>query len=108
MALPVLLAKLKEEKKKAKSDYQLAGKVLKEKTYTALSVGLENEEVMDAEKVIVPEYVSMRDVEGDLNNTIEENVISETAVSKEEKLEDAVCEDTMLVESDVVSETIER
>lgn len=102
------LVKLKEEKKKAKSDYKLAGKVLKENTYTALSVGLENEAVMDANKVVVPEYVSMRDVETNLNNTIEENVISETAVSKEEKLEDAVCENTMLVESDVVSEAIEE
>ncbi len=102
------LAKLKEEKKKAKSDYKLAGNVLKEKTYTALSVGLENEEVMDAEKVVVPEYVSMCDVETNLNNTIGENVISETAVSKEEKLEDAVCEDTMLVESDSEEEEIEE
>lgn len=102
------LVKLKEEKKKAKSDYQLAGKVLKENTYTALSVGLENEAVMDAEKVVVPEYVSMRDVETNLNNTIGEDVISETAVSKEEKLEDVVCEDTLLVESDSAEEEIEE
>lgn len=102
------LAKLKEKKKKAKSDYQLAGKVLRENTYTALSVGLENEEVMDAEKVVMPEYVSIRDVVTNLNNTIEEDVISETAVSKEEKLEEAVCENTMLVEGDEVSEVIEE
>lgn len=102
------LVKLKEDKKKAKYDYKLAGKVLKENTYTALSVGLENEAVMDANKVVVPEYVSMRDVEGDLNNTIGAEVISEIAVSKEEKLDDTVCEDTMLVESDCLEEAIEE
>lgn len=102
------LAKLKEEKKKAKSDYKLAGKVLRENTYTALSVGLENEAVMNADKVVVPEYVSMRSVETNLNDTIEKNVISETAVSKEEKSAAAVCEDTMLIESDSLEETIEE
>ncbi len=102
------LAKLKEDKKKAKYDYKLAGKVLKENTYTALSVGLENEAVMDANKVVVPEYVSMHDVVTNLNNTIGEDVISETAVSKEEKLDDVSCEDTMLVESDSEEEEIEE
>ena len=102
------LAKLKEEKKRAKHDYKLAGNVLRENTYTALSVGLENEAVMDADKVVVSEDVSMRGVENDLNNAIEEDVISETAVFEEVKLEDAVCEDTMLDERDVVSEAMEE
>jgi len=102
------LVKLKEEKKRAKYNYKLAGNVLRENTYTALSVGLENEAVMDADKVIVPEYVSMRCVENDLNNAIEENVISETAVFDEVKLADTVYEDTMLDERDVVSEAREE
>jgi hypothetical protein len=50
------LAELKETKKKAKYDYKLAGNVLREKTDSVQTVGLEKEEVMDADEVVMPEY----------------------------------------------------
>lgn len=50
------LSALKEAKKKAKYDYKLAGNVLGEKTYSVQAAGLENEVVMDANEVVMPEY----------------------------------------------------
>jgi hypothetical protein len=50
------LAKLKEEKKKAKQDCKLANDVLQEKTYSVQVPGIEEEVVTDANEVVMPEY----------------------------------------------------
>jgi hypothetical protein len=50
------LAKLKEEKKKAKQDCKLANDVLQEKTYSVQVSGIEEEVVTDANEVVMPEY----------------------------------------------------
>lgn len=55
------LTELKEVKKKAKYDYKLAGNVLGEKTYTVQAAGVENEVVMDANEVVMPEYAEVHD-----------------------------------------------
>jgi hypothetical protein len=50
------LAKLKEEKKKAKQDCKLANDVLQEKAYSVQVPGIEEEVVTDANEVVMPEY----------------------------------------------------
>lgn len=75
------LDKLKEGKKKAKYDYKLAGNILRERTYIALSDKLEKESVMDADEVVMPEYVKAEEVR-------KENVKTESATQECDKNED--------------------
>jgi hypothetical protein len=56
MSIEPELAKLKEEKKKAKQDCKLANDVLQEKTYSVQVPGIEEEVVTDANEVVMPEY----------------------------------------------------
>ena len=148
------LDKLKEGKKKAKYDYKLAGNILRERTYIALSDKMEKESVMDADEVVMPEYVSERDEEDkdfsagveevtkfedkkesvedivskddNMKDDVEDEKISEDAIFEDAMLDDITFEnvmskevnaenvmldniptrDNMLVESDIVKETV--
>lgn len=61
LSMEAELTELKEVKKKAKYYYKLAGNVLGEKTYTVQAAGVENEVVMDANEVVMPEYTEVYD-----------------------------------------------
>lgn len=95
------LAKLKEDKKRAKNDYKLAGNVLRENVYTALSVDLEKEAVKDANEVVMPEYAGVR---GDKDISVDKEEVAKVAdevvpvedtVQKDENVEEVVSVDTI-------------
>jgi hypothetical protein len=72
------LAKLKEQKKKAKQDCKLANDVLQEKTYSVQVPGMEEEVVTDANEVVMPEYEERKWNEPDYGMSEYDEPIGET------------------------------
>ena len=109
------LAKLKEEKKKAKYDYKLAGNVLRENVYTALLVDVEREAVKDVNEVVMPEFAGVR---GNKDNSVDKEEVAKVAdevvpvedtVQKDENVEEVVSVDTIsegITSEEVISKEI--
>jgi hypothetical protein len=81
------LAKLKEEKKKAKQDCKLANDVLQEKTYSVQVPGIEEEVVTDANEVVMPEYGERERNEPEYDELRQEQIenVQEYVFKNEEK-----------------------